>query len=76
MSGGKLGPSGEEASVYRVGLLPTVAGAFVVNALVAGVAYLKMAAGADPVALRSQNLPRSEANEELIARYRKRRRLY
>jgi hypothetical protein len=54
-----------------------VAGALVVSALVAEVAHLKMAAGADPVALRSQNLPGSEeANEELIARYRKRSRLY
>lgn len=54
-----------------------VAGALVVSTLVAEVAHLKMAAGADPVALRSQNLPGSEeANEELIARYRKRSRLY
>ena len=37
-----------------------MAGALVVNALVAEVTYLKMTAGADPVALRSQNLPRSE----------------
>lgn len=43
-----------------MGLLPTVAGALVVNALVADVAYLKMAAGANSVALRSQNLPGSE----------------
>ena len=53
-----------------------MAGALVVSALVAEVAHLKMAAGADPVALRSQNLPGSEvANEELIARYRMRSRL-
>ena len=37
-----------------------MAGALVVSALVAEVAHLKMAAGADPVALRSQNLPRSK----------------
>lgn len=54
-----------------------MAGALVVSALVAEVAHLKMAAGADPVALRSQNLPGSEeANEKLIARYRKRSSLY
>jgi hypothetical protein len=37
-----------------------VADALVINALAAEVAYLKMAARADPLALRSQNLPGSE----------------
>jgi uncharacterized phosphosugar-binding protein len=69
--------AGERAAGYRVGPLSTVAGALIANALVAEVAYLRMAAGADPVVLRSQNLPGSEeTNEELIARYRKRIRYY
>lgn len=69
--------AGEPAAGYRAGPLSTVAGALVANALVAEIAYLRMAAGADPVVLRSQNLPGSEeTNEELIARYRKRIRFY
>jgi hypothetical protein len=53
-------PIGEEASGYRVGSVSTVASALVVNALVAEVACLRMAAGANPAVLRSQNLPGSE----------------
>jgi hypothetical protein len=36
-------PVGEDAAGYRAGLIPTGAGALVVNALVVEVAYLKMA---------------------------------
>jgi uncharacterized phosphosugar-binding protein len=68
---------GEEAAGYRVGPLSTVVGALVINALVTEVACLRMAVGAEPAVLRSQNLPGSEeANEELIERYRKQNRLY
>ena len=62
---------------HRVAPLSTAIGALVWNALVAEVAYLRAAAGAEPAFFVSQNVPGGdEANEALVARYRHRNRFY
>jgi uncharacterized phosphosugar-binding protein len=61
----------------RVAPLSTAIGALVWNALVAEVAYLRAAAGAEPSFFVSQNVPGGdETNEELVSRYRHRNRFY
>ncbi len=65
------------AEGHRVAPLSTAIGALVWNALVAEVAYLRVAAGAEPSCFISQNVPGGdEANEALVSRYRARNRFY
>jgi uncharacterized phosphosugar-binding protein len=65
------------AEEHRVAPLSTAIGALVWNALVAEVAYLREAAGAEPLYFTSQKVPGGdEANEALVARYRPRNRFY
>ncbi len=65
------------AEGHRVAPLSTAIGALVWNALVAEIAYLRVAAGAEPSCFISQNVPGGdEANEALVSRYRARNRFY
>ena len=62
---------------HRVAPLSTAIGALVWNALVAEVAYLRAASGAEPTFFVSQNIPGGdEANEALVSRYRRRNKFY
>jgi uncharacterized phosphosugar-binding protein len=62
---------------HRVAPLSTAIGALIWNALVAEVAYLRAAAGAEPATFISQNVPGGdEANEALVSPYRPRNRFY
>jgi uncharacterized phosphosugar-binding protein len=65
------------AEEHRVAPLSTAIGALVWNALVAEVAYLRAAAGAEPAFFVSQSVAGGdEANAALVARYRHRNKLY
>ncbi len=65
------------AEGHRVAPLSTAIGALVWNALVAEVAYLRAAAGAEPAFFASQNVPGGdETNAALVSRYRRRNKFY